>query len=315
LKQEQADRESIATQAQAQEQDLSARLAAAEAARVKLAAELAQREAAQAEAEARRRAENDKADQERQQREAALRQQVAQMQATQAEKDRLTQEAIAKERANQAADVQGASDRDSAAKEAANREVKAEVDRVEALKAQIAELEQQAAAAKQETAAETGKAASEAQQKIASAAPQATVPQSPSAPEPSLAPQIRGELRRLGCYAGDDADWGGPEMKRGVAKYALYAKLGSPPATPNLALLEDLKGRRDRLCPADCSAREIEVGGRCVAKTCGHNEMLSRTGLCIPRPVAPHETAAAAPPHASAGKGHCFVFNGNQYCE
>jgi hypothetical protein len=80
-------------------------------------------------------------------------------------------------------------------------------------------------------------------------------------------------------------------------------------------LLEDLKGRRDRLCPPDCSAHEVSIGGRCVAKTCGHGEILNRAGQCVAKP-APHEIATrSAAPAKPAGGGHCFVFNGNQYCE
>jgi uncharacterized caspase-like protein len=321
LKQERAERERVAAEARAQEQDLTAKLAAAEAARQKLAVELAARESAQSEAEARERAVRDKADQERQQ-EAELRRQIAEMQASQAEKDRLTQESIEKERAKQAVADQTAADRKQADKENADQ-LKAEAARAQEFKTQIAQLEQQAAdarakaASEEQKAAQANEAATAAEQKVALGSTGSSVQPAPalSASEAALAPQIRAELLRLGCYAGGESDWAAAEMKRGLAKYALYAKLDSPPQAPSIALLEDLKGRHDRLCPADCSAREVSVGGRCVAKTCGRGEVLNRLGQCIAKPAATHELAARSAPVKPAGGGHCFVFNGNQYCE
>ncbi|HYC26309.1 MAG TPA: caspase family protein [Roseiarcus sp.] len=321
LKQERQERERVAADARAQEQDLAAKLAAAEAARQKLAAELGAREAEQAQAEARERAEREKADRERQEREAELRRQIAEMQASQAEKDRLTQESIEKERAKQAAADQIAADRQKAEKENADL-LKADAARTQELKQQVAQLEQQAADARAKAAAEEQKATqasqafATAEQKVALATPgPAAAPPGLSVAESELVPQIRSELLRLGCYVGGESDWAGADMKRGLAKYALYAKLDSPPQGPTTGLLEDLKGRRDRLCPPDCSAHEVSIGGRCVAKTCGHGEILNRAGQCVAKP-APHEIAArSAAPAKPAGGGHCFVFNGNQYCE
>jgi uncharacterized caspase-like protein len=323
LKQERAERERIAAEARAQEQDLTAKLTAAETARQKLAGELAARESAQSEAEARERAVRDKADQDRQQA-AELQRQIAEMQASQAEKDRLTQESIEKERAKQSAADQTAADRKQADKENSDQ-LRAEAVRAQELKTQIAQLEQQAsdarakAAIEEQKATQASDAATAAEQKVALGATGSSAEGAPalSAPEAALAPQIRGELLRLGCYAGGEADWAAAEMKRGLAKYALYAKLDSPPQAPSVALLEDLKGRHDRLCPADCSAREVSIGGRCVAKTCGRGEVLNRLGQCGAKPAAPHELAARSGPAPAkpGGGGHCFVFNGNQYCE
>ncbi len=129
---------------------------------------------------------------------------------------------------------------------------------------------------------------------------------------------IQAELRRLGCYPGVEPDWNSAAMKRGVARFAQYAKLTSPPDSPSAALLDDLKGRRERVCPSECSPREVEVGGRCVARTCGVGEIVGRNGACVARPAAPRQAVANAAPKARAAapaKGHCFSFNGNQYCE
>ena len=97
------------------------------------------------------------------------------------------------------------------------------------------------------------------------------------------------------------------------------------PTEPDRRLLDDLKGRPSHFCPPQCSPREVAVGGQCVAKTCGRNEVLTREGACVaepppaPKPVvaarpAARAPAAAAAPAAGGGK-HCFNFNGASYCE
>jgi class 3 adenylate cyclase len=106
----------------------------------------------------------------------------------------------------------------------------------------------------------------------------------------ALVPRIRAELRRLGCYAGPDVVWDAPAMTSGVARYTLYARLGSPPKAPTLGMLQDLKGRTDRLCPLECSPREVAVGGRCVFKVWAHVNDRIRT-----RRVAPSIEPAQEP--------------------
>jgi hypothetical protein len=325
LKAEQAERERAAQEAQAHEQALAAKLAAAEAERQRLAAELAQREAAQAGIEARQRADQQKAELDRQQREADLRAQIERERATasQLEKDRLLSEALDRDKAKQSASEQAAADRDRAAAENADRALQSDADRVLALKAQITLLEQQAAKAKADAlaeaqkAADAKKAADPADTKLALATPaMAGAGASVLTPEQAaLVPPIQLELRRLGCYSGN-GDWASPEMQRSVVRYARYAKLASPPDAPNAALLDGLKGQRDRVCPSECSAREVEWGGRCVAKTCGPGEFLARNGACVARPpAAPRVAAARDAAKVTAPKGRCFNFNGNQYCE
>ncbi len=105
-------------------------------------------------------------------------------------------------------------------------------------------------------------------------------------------------------------------MRLGVARYARYAKLAAPPEAPDAALLDGLKGQHERVCPPECSAREVVADGRCVAKACARGEILARNGACVARPAAPRVAAAREAVKApAAAKGHCFSFNGNQYCE
>lgn len=327
LKEEQAARERAAAEARAHEQDLAAKLAAAEAERQKLAVELAQRESAQAAAEARSRAQLDQAEKEREQREASLRAEIEKEKATasQLEKDRLLRDALDKDRAKQAADDQVADERNRVSKQDAERALQAEADRAQALKADIAQLEQQAAQAKAlalaeaQKAEDAKKAASAAEaSKAASATPGAASAAASelSADQLALVTPIRSELRRVGCFNGGEGNWSSTEMRLGVARYARYAKLAAPPEAPDAALLDGLKGQHERVCPPECSAREVVADGRCVAKACARGEILARNGACVARPAAPRVAAAREAVKApAAAKGHCFSFNGNQYCE
>jgi hypothetical protein len=109
-------------------------------------------------------------------------------------------------------------------------------------------------------------------------------------------------------------------MKLSVAKYTRYAGLGAAASNPDQSLLDDMRKRRARLCPPECSAREVAVGGRCVVRNCPAGEKLSRSGACL-RPARPTRAAEVTRPRhvrervAKPSGGHCFAFNGAQYCE
>jgi hypothetical protein len=113
-----------------------------------------------------------------------------------------------------------------------------------------------------------------------------------------------------------------------------YANFAKAAPSPDQTLLDDMQKRRAALCPPECSPREVAVGGRCVARACPGGAFLSRSGACvqqqaprhIPRQATeeddsppPHSARARSSPRAapshSGGGGHCFSFNGNQYCE
>jgi hypothetical protein len=291
---------------------------------------LRDQEAKQAAAEARNRAELERLRKERAQREADLRAQIDREQATAGalEKERLLREALEKDRDQQKIDEQAHADREHAANEEKTHELQTEAEHAQALKAQIAELEQQARQAKADAEAQTqkavdakGAAAAAEAARIASIAPVAGPPPS----DRSLVASIEAELRRVGCYAGSDGDWDSPPVRLGVTKFARYAKLAAPTG-PDTDLLDSLKNAHDRVCPPECSGREVLVNGRCVAKACPQGELLFRDGVCYARPAPPrpHPTvhAVAAPREEremvrrpAAPKSHCFNFNGNQYCE
>jgi hypothetical protein len=150
---------------------------------------------------------------------------------------------------------------------------------------------------------------------VASVPVPAPAPTVAAAAETADLSQVRAELRRIGCYSGGDADWSAPEMRDGVAKYARYADLASPPAAPSAALLDDLKRRAPGFCPPQCLARETLVGGRCVAKSCAGNEVLDPSGACVAKPAAKSPDSAARAAPAKRPPGNCFGFNGSQFCE
>jgi hypothetical protein len=168
-----------------------------------------------------------------------------------------------------------------------------------------------------------GKDADRALPQVAVANPDASAPTVEATPSTSaLESLIREQLRRLGCYTGGDLGWEAPAMKVGVAKYVRYASLAIEATTPNATLLDDMKKRRAGLCPPECSSHEALVDGRCVARTCPAGAAMSRKGQCVRRAAPKVQEAAAPRPHPAAegparakGGGHCFSFNGNQYCE
>jgi hypothetical protein len=350
LQEEQAKSERAADQAGAHERELAAKLAAAEDERRKLERELTERAADQAAAEARNKSELERLQKAQEQREADLRAQIDKEQATasQLEKERLLREALERERKTQADEDQARAERERAANEEKARELQSEAERAEALKTQIATLERQASDAKAAADAEVQKAedakkaAAEAG-KSASIVPAAAVgPASePTAERRTLVPPIEAELHRVGCYDGGEKDWDAPEVRLGLAEYARYAKLSATPSAPDDVLLDSLKNLRERVCPLQCAAGEVAVNGRCVAAGCPRGESLGRDGTCYPLPAprvtaareaerpavtrstVPREERAAAPrkpkpaPREAvrASGGHCFSFNGSQYCE
>jgi hypothetical protein len=248
--------------------------------------------------------------------------------AAQKEQERIAREAKAREEALAAKLAAAETDRQNLARELAEREAsqrQAEIARAEAARQEVAGLELQAAQAKIEASTAGRKAADTKSPpamdlKVAEAKPTATnaAPSPLSAEQTVLMAPIQSELRRLGCFGGS-GDWTSSDMQRTVAKYTRYAKLATPPASPSAEFLESLKNKQDRVCPSECSAREVESGDRCVAKTCGPGEYLAGNGLCVVLPAAAPKRLAtrreATKPATSSSKGHCFSFNGSQYCE
>ena len=326
LLEEQEKSERAAAQASAHERDLAAKLAEAEAERQRLADELTRQAADQAAVEARNRDERERLQQERARREADLRAQIDKDEAagSQIDKERLLREALDKQRKGEGDDEKARADRERVANEEKARQLQAEADRAEVLKSEIAQLEQDAAQAKARAEAEVQKAEDAKKAAAGSARVASIAPAAPAragdlgADRRALVAPIEAELRRVGCYVGGDGDWDAPSVRLGVAEYARYAKLAAPPIAPDAALLDSLKGLRERVCPLECSPRETAVNGRCVAKACPRGELLSRDGHCFARPAPARETAPREVDRTQSrvsSRSRCFSFNGSQYCE
>jgi hypothetical protein len=249
--------------------------------------------------------------------------------AAQREQERIAREAKARVEALAARLAAAETDRQNLARELAEREAsqrQAEIERAQARRQEAARLELQAAQARIDSST-AGQAAADAKSppapadlKVAEAKSTATnaAPSPLNAEQTVLVAPIQSELRRLGCFGGS-GDWTSSDMQRTVAKYASYAKLATPPVSPSAEFLESLKNKRDRVCPSECSPREVESGDRCVAKSCGPGEYLAGSGLCVALPAAaPRRLATrhdATKPATPSSKSHCFSFNGSQYCE
>ncbi len=176
-------------------------------------------------------------------------------------------EALERERRTQADDNQVRADRERAANEEKARQLQLESEHVEALKTQIANLEQQAKDAKAAADAEVQKA--EDAKKKPRPRPPRPLRHHPPADRPTEPPRlvspIEAELHRIGCYDSGEKGWDAPEVRLGLAEYARYAKLSATPSVADSALLDSLRSRRDRLCPLECGAGEVPLNGRCVA--------------------------------------------------
>lgn len=132
------------------------------------------------------------------------------------------------------------------------------------------------------------------------------------------------ELGRIGCYSGKpDGAWSGKATSTAVKEFTRLARL-DPPGAPTTEFLDVLKRQTGRVCPLVCSARQVERGGVCVAKTCARGEQLNGDGGCVaskPKRVAQERSArpavrAPAPARAApAARGRCFNFNGQSFCE
>jgi hypothetical protein len=204
-----------------------------------------------------------------------------------------------------------------------------ETDRAEVLKAQVAKLEQEAEQAKAIAKAEMQKA-DEARHVAAEAATTAAVSATMASrrstdglalEQHALVAPIESELRRIGCYDGAARDWDAPEVRLSLAEYARHSKLSTAPSSPDSVLLDNLKTLHDRVCPLECSPGEIVVNGRCAGRPA--QRVVATREVEAPRKerapaLRKHQVAAreAGATHVRpASGGHCFTFNGSQYCE
>jgi tetratricopeptide (TPR) repeat protein len=82
-----------------------------------------------------------------------------------------------------------------------------------------------------------------------------------------LARDLQKELKRVGCDPGAlDGKWG-KKAQSALQKFASHTSLTLPFAEPTTAALDAVIAKKDRACPLECDDDEIEVKGKCVAKS------------------------------------------------
>ena len=140
--------------------------------------------------------------------------------------------------------------------------------------------------------------------------------------EKELVRSIQSELSRVGCDAGKaDGIWG-RKSEQAVSRYAKHGGLKLTSLEPDESLLKTLQKDKGRICPLNCSAREVEKNGECVAKTCESGFRLNNAGECVSAPVAakkvPAQKRASPTKRTTTTKrsgGNCFKFNGQLICD
>lgn len=121
---------------------------------------------------------------------------------------------------------------------------------------------------------------------------------------------LQTELSRIGCSTQEpDGAWGNASRDALTAfSEATGVKLAS--LEPDPAVLDMLRAREGRVCPLACGSREVEKGGRCVAKTCRKGETLDRNGHCgvetaITKPAKIASETKLAKPAAGESRAVC----------
>jgi hypothetical protein len=312
LAREQAIRDQIAREKAIQEQ-----LTREIAARERLVQEQAARERQAQEDVARQQALRDqiareKAIQEQLTREMAARERLAQEQAA---RDRQAQEEAARQRSVREQRAREQTARDRLAQEQANRERLAQeqanrqrLAQEQAARERLAQEQANRERLVQEQAARERLAQEQAAQKRVQTALLTPAPDkpAPAAVAPlageALVKQIKTELKRVGCYFGSiDGNWAVPQVKPSVEKFVKYASVSGAIIDPSVELLDSIRAKTGRVCPLQCSPREIERNGVCVAKHCAVGSKLTASGACeksvktAARPPSDRPTAGSPP--------------------
>jgi len=252
---EHAERERVERERVAREQAERERLE-----KERLASEQAERARLERERIAREQAE--RAEREEQARIDAERQRLAREQAERLEKERLAREEterLARERV---------------AKEAAERAQLEQAERERAQEQARLEAERNAREqAEREQAARTQTALLTPPAAPAGALPAASLEDS------SVIREIKRELRRVGCYSGSlDETW--PSGQAAAQRFLRLSRGAVPATSPTIELLDAIREKSGRVCPLECSARQVERDGRCVTKLCPAGFVLNDRGGC-----------------------------------
>jgi hypothetical protein len=149
--------------------------------------------------------------------------------------------------------------------------------------------EQRQRLAREQAERDKAVAATAAETQTALLTPPTEPSSAPSKPVPALSggalvQEIKRELKRVGCYAGRiDDKWRTEDTRSSVRKFVKYANLSKGPHEPDADFLQSIRSKSQRVCPIECTARQIERNGHCVAKTCPRGTILDDSGSCQTR--------------------------------
>ena len=90
-------------------------------------------------------------------------------------------------------------------------------------------------------------------------------PQYPSANMPELILSAQRELRRLGCFAGEEDGKLGEATTSAAKRYLAQKGRSSQDVKVTDSFIADLRGETRRICPLSCARGEHAEGDRCVA--------------------------------------------------
>jgi uncharacterized caspase-like protein len=258
--------------------------------------EQAERERLDRERLARQQAERDQAEEQRLERERVAREQ--------ADRERLDRERLTHEQAERDQAENQRLERERVAREQAGRERLAQEEAERIARAEK-ERARQEAPANPQTPAQL--AALERPSKPLDVAPTSTPPLMGG----KLIEEIKKELKRAGCYGGRiDDKWPTAEMKPSVEKFVKYAKIPPQNAEPAIELLNSIREKPVRVCPLECSPRQVEKDGHCVAKTCPSGQQLTSGGDCAAKP----EKTVSRPEVPATGSSHAAGVNSDTQC-
>jgi peptidoglycan hydrolase-like protein with peptidoglycan-binding domain len=91
-------------------------------------------------------------------------------------------------------------------------------------------------------------------------------PGEPVADSPQLIRAAQIELRRIGCFAGNDDGQFSEPTRNAVRRYLTQRGLPSSDLKISEAFLAELRAQDKGVCPLECKRGQVEDNGRCVAE-------------------------------------------------
>jgi hypothetical protein len=147
----------------------------------------------------------------------------------------------------------------------------------------------------------------------------AVLPAEPSARAPSppdqvtLARELKGELRRVGCDPGNiNGDWNAIS-RRALENFNKYARTKLDAGVANLNALRVIRSRMSRVCPLTCDRDSHVQGDRCVVQTPSGRRNADRNHLKRTAAGRPTLTATRVPVVSTPSSGPASEPAGTDY--